>query len=182
MSATFVVAAALAAAAPAPQGIPASFVCDRTTPDSAERGRSFPMSGPDYRVSGRMRLDRKADHDGYWMASGNVRFFSADGQQGVYLIVGGSSESLSDILRVQLVIRRDGKRHREYEVGLFKTGSNLRFALEVDATGAVKGSVGTRSVTAKADFQGQAVRLQFGCHRGSVSFSGISTEAAPQAE
>jgi hypothetical protein len=48
--------------------------------------------------------------------------------------------------------------------------------------GAVKGSVGTRSVTAKADFQGQAVRLQFGCHRGSVSFSGISTEAAPQAE
>ncbi len=182
MSFTFVAAAALAAAAPAPEGVPASFVCDRTTPDSAERGRSFPMSGPDYRVSGRLRLDRKADHDDRWMASGNVRFFSADGQQGVYLIVGGSSDFLSDVVRVQLVIRRDGKRHREYEVGIFKNGSNLRFALEVDAAGAVKGSVGTRSVTAKTDFQGQPVRLQFGCHRGAVSFSSISTEAAPQAD
>lgn len=179
MSVTFVAAAALVAAAPAfADPIPESFSCDATVPSGPDRARSAMLAGPDYRVSGRLRLERKADHDRRWMASGNAYLLSANAQQGAYLIVGGSSDFLSDVVQATLVVMRDGKRHRSYEVGIFKTDANLRFTLEVDADGTVRGMVGGRSVAAKTDFQGQRVRVGLGCHRGAVSFSAISTAPA----
>lgn len=176
MSFAIVAAAVLTAAAPAfSDTIPESFSCDATVPSGGDRARSALLTGPDYRVSGRLKLERKADHDDRWLASGNAYLLSANAQQGAYLIVGGSSDFLSDVVQATLVIMRDGKRHRSYEVGMFKTDANLRFTLEVDADGTVRGMVGGRSVAAKTDFQGQRVRVGLGCHRGAVSFSTIST-------
>lgn len=175
MSFAIVAAAVLSAAAPQSTAAPASLACDATDPSRDDGARGYLLPGPAYRVSGRLKLERKADHDGRWMASGNVQLMSADGRQGAYLIVGGSTEFLGEMVQATLVILRDGKRHREYEIGVFKTDANLRFTLEVDANGVVKGSVGTRGATAKTDFQGQRVVVAFGCHRGAVAFSGIST-------
>lgn len=178
MSFAIVAAAALTAAAPQSAEVPASIACDATVPTDDSGARGYLLPGPAYAVSGRLKLERKADYDGQWMASGNVQLVSADGRQGAYLIVGGSTEFLGDVVQATLVVLRDGKRHREYEIGVFKSEANLRFTLAVDADGGVKASVGTRSASAKTDFQGQRVAVAFGCHRGAASFSGIATEAA----
>ena len=175
MSFAIVAAAVLTAAAPQSAEVPASIACDATAPTDGDGAHGYLLPGPAYTVSGRLKLERKADYDGRWMASGNVQLVSADGRHGAYLIVGGSTEFLGDIVQATLVVLRDGKRHREYEIGAFKSEANLRFMLSVDPNGAVKASVGWRTATAKTDFLGQRVAVAFGCHRGAVTFSGVAT-------
>ena len=158
--------------ATAPQSSDIEYQCQA---DENARGtsRAFPLDDAPYAVSGRVRVDRKADQSSAaFVASATAQIFSRDGRNGVYLILGGDSQFLGETVTATLVHIRDGRQRDQYEFGLFRVGVPLRFSLSLDENGRAEARLGTRTARLRADPLDRAIAV-LSCALGSFTFSEV---------